>query len=72
MRRDAGLPRCSALDFGWLGERRGVLGLDTTNTGSERVAERVGYVREGVLRSYRFKEDIRRNFGIWSQLRTDR
>jgi RimJ/RimL family protein N-acetyltransferase len=35
------------------------------------VAERVGYVREGVLRSYWFKEDIRHDFGIWSRLRTD-
>jgi hypothetical protein len=27
--------------------------------------------REGVLRSYWFKEDIRRDFGIWSRLRSD-
>jgi RimJ/RimL family protein N-acetyltransferase len=47
------------------------LWIDVTNPASERVAERVGYVREGVLRSYWFKEDIRGNFGIWSRLRTD-
>jgi hypothetical protein len=35
------------------------------------VAERVGYVHEGVLRSYWFKEDIRRDFGIWSRLLGD-
>jgi RimJ/RimL family protein N-acetyltransferase len=46
------------------------LWIDMTNPGSERVAERAGYVREGVLRSYWFKEDIRRDFGIWSRLRS--
>ncbi len=44
------------------------LWIDVTNPGSERVAERAGYVREGVLRSYWFKEDIRKDFGIWSRL----
>jgi RimJ/RimL family protein N-acetyltransferase len=44
------------------------LWIDTANSGSERVAERAGYVLEGVLRSVWFKEDIRRDFGIWSQL----
>jgi [ribosomal protein S5]-alanine N-acetyltransferase len=47
------------------------LWIDTTNTGSERVAERAGYTREGVLRSHWFKEDIRRDFGVWSRLRSD-
>jgi RimJ/RimL family protein N-acetyltransferase len=47
------------------------LWIDVTNTASERVAERVGYVREGVLRSYWFKEDIRCDFGVWSRLRGD-
>jgi hypothetical protein len=28
-------------------------------------------VHEGVLRSYWFKEDIRRDFGIWSRLLGD-
>jgi [ribosomal protein S5]-alanine N-acetyltransferase len=57
--------------FSQLGLERIELWIDTTNTGSERVAERAGYVREGVLRSYWFKEDIRRDFGIWSRLRSD-
>jgi RimJ/RimL family protein N-acetyltransferase len=48
------------------------LWIDTTNRRSELLAERVGYVREGVLRSYWFKEDLRRDFGVWSMLRTDR
>jgi RimJ/RimL family protein N-acetyltransferase len=47
------------------------LWIDTTNPGSERVAERVGYLREGVLRSYWFKENIRRDLGVWSRLRTE-
>jgi RimJ/RimL family protein N-acetyltransferase len=58
--------------FSELGLERIELWIDTANPGSERVAERVGYVREGVLRSYWFKEDIRRDFGVWSRLRTDR
>jgi RimJ/RimL family protein N-acetyltransferase len=57
--------------FSQLGLKRIELWIDTTNTASERVAERAGYVREGVLRSYWFKEDIRRDFGIWSRLRSD-
>jgi RimJ/RimL family protein N-acetyltransferase len=57
--------------FSELGLERIELWIDTTNPGSERVAERAGYVREGVLRSYWFKEDIRRDFAIWSRLRGD-
>jgi RimJ/RimL family protein N-acetyltransferase len=54
-----------------LGMERLALWIDTTNPASERVAERAGYVREGVLRSFWFKEDVRADFGIWSRLRTD-
>lgn len=54
--------------FSQLGLKRIELWIDTTNSGSERVAERAGYVLEGVLRSCWFKEDIRRDFGIWSRL----
>jgi RimJ/RimL family protein N-acetyltransferase len=57
--------------FSQLGLERIELWIDTTNKGSERVAERVGYEREGVLRSYWFKEDIRRDFGVWSLLRSE-
>jgi RimJ/RimL family protein N-acetyltransferase len=57
--------------FSELGLERIELWIDTTNPRSERVAERAGYVREGVLRSYWFKEEIRRDFGIWSRLRSD-
>jgi RimJ/RimL family protein N-acetyltransferase len=57
--------------FSQLGLERIELWIDAENAGSQRVAERAGYVREGVLRSYWFKEDIRRDFGIWSRLRAD-
>jgi RimJ/RimL family protein N-acetyltransferase len=57
--------------FSELGLERIELWIDVTNPASERVAERVGYLREGVLRSYWFKEDIRGDFGIWSRLRSD-
>ena len=60
-------------DWGFddLGLERIELWIDVENPGSERVADRVGYVREGVLRSYWFKEDIRGDFGIWSRLRSE-
>jgi RimJ/RimL family protein N-acetyltransferase len=57
--------------FDGLGLERIELWIDTENPASEHVAERVGYVREGVLRSYWFKEDLRSDFGIWSRLRSD-
>ena len=47
------------------------LRIDAENAGSERVAERNGYRREGVLRSKHFKEGIRTDVGIWSRLRDD-
>ena len=34
-------------------------------------AWRARYEQEGVLRSVWFKEDIRKDFGIWSRLRPD-
>jgi ribosomal-protein-serine acetyltransferase len=54
--------------FSQLGLERIELWIDVENVESERVAQRVGYEHEGVLRSYWFKEDIRRDFGIWSRL----
>jgi RimJ/RimL family protein N-acetyltransferase len=57
--------------FSGLGLRRIELWIDVANAGSERVAERVGYEQEGVLRSVWFKEDIRRDFGIWSRLKLE-
>src|SRR5918992_4991305 len=57
--------------FSELGLERIELWIDAENAGSERVAERVGYVREGILRSCWIKEDIRRDMGVWSRLRGD-
>jgi RimJ/RimL family protein N-acetyltransferase len=57
--------------FSGLGLERIELWIDVDNPASERVAERAGYLREGTLRSYWFKEDLRGDFGIWSRLRTD-
>jgi RimJ/RimL family protein N-acetyltransferase len=47
------------------------LRIDVDNAGSERVAERAGYQREGVLRSKHFKEGLRSDVGILSRLRGD-
>ena len=57
--------------FSELGLVRIELWIDVENAGSQRVAERAGYTREGVQRSQWFKEDIRRDFGIWSRLSSD-
>ena len=54
-----------------LGLERLELRIDVTNTASERVAERAGYRRDGVLRNVHFKEGLRADTGIWSRLRTD-
>ena len=57
--------------FDELGLERLELRIDPANIGSERVAERTGYRREGILRSRYFKEGIRADIGIWSRLRAD-
>jgi RimJ/RimL family protein N-acetyltransferase len=58
--------------FAELGLERVELHIDVENAASERVAERAGYTREGVLRSVAFKEGLRSDIAIWSRLRTDR
>jgi RimJ/RimL family protein N-acetyltransferase len=47
------------------------LWIDVLNEPSKRVAQRSGYVREGVLRSVYFKQGRRHDFEIWSRLPTD-
>jgi RimJ/RimL family protein N-acetyltransferase len=55
--------------FDELGLERLELRIDPANVGSERVAERTGYERDGILRSRYFKEGLRADVGIWSRLR---
>jgi RimJ/RimL family protein N-acetyltransferase len=57
--------------FQTLGLVRLELRIDVDNGPSERVAERLGYVRDGILRSKYFKEGRRSNVGIWSRLNDD-
>jgi RimJ/RimL family protein N-acetyltransferase len=45
--------------------------ISVENEASKRVAERCGYVREGVLRSMHFKQGLREDTEIWSRLPTD-
>jgi RimJ/RimL family protein N-acetyltransferase len=50
---------------------RAYLLIDTGNLASQRVAERCGYVLEGVLRSVHLKQDRRIDMMIWSRLPSD-
>jgi RimJ/RimL family protein N-acetyltransferase len=42
--------------------------ISADNEASKRVAQRCGYLREGVLRSVWFKGDLRQDTEIWSRL----
>jgi RimJ/RimL family protein N-acetyltransferase len=57
--------------FDELGLERLELRIDVANGASERVAERAGYRREGVLRNLHVKEGRRADTGVWSRLSTD-
>jgi RimJ/RimL family protein N-acetyltransferase len=57
--------------FAEVGMLRLELMISVENGGSKKVAERCGYVREGVLRSAYFKQDLREDTEIWSRLATD-
>jgi RimJ/RimL family protein N-acetyltransferase len=45
--------------------------IDVENRASARVAERCGYVLEGVMRSSYLKDDVRVDAGLWSRLPSD-
>ena len=45
--------------------------ISVDNPASKRVAQRCGYVREGVLRSLHVKQDVREDTEIWSRLVDD-
>jgi RimJ/RimL family protein N-acetyltransferase len=53
------------------GAQRIYLIIDVQNAASERVAERCGYHREGVMRSIHVKQDRRADAALWSRLRSD-
>jgi RimJ/RimL family protein N-acetyltransferase len=57
--------------FDELGALRVTLIIDVENAGSSRVAERCGYVLEGVMRSSYLKDDVRVDAGLWSRLPMD-
>ena len=45
--------------------------ITSSNEPSKRVAERAGYLREGVLRSLWVKDGVREDTELWSRLPTD-
>jgi RimJ/RimL family protein N-acetyltransferase len=47
------------------------LRITAGNVPSERVAERSGFVREGVLRSVHFKQGLRNDLAVYSRLASD-
>ena len=57
--------------FDDLGALRAYLIIDVENAASERMAERCGYVREGVMRSQHLKQGIRIDAALWAKLPTD-
>ena len=57
--------------FDEAGVQRATLIIDVGNVASVRVAERAGYVLEGVLRSLHQKGDRRVDAGLWSRLPGD-
>jgi RimJ/RimL family protein N-acetyltransferase len=54
-----------------LGAQRITLIIDVGNAASKRIAERCGYVREGVMRSIHLKQDRRVDAELWSRLPSD-
>ncbi len=57
--------------FDEAGALRAYLLIEDGNAASRRVAERSGYVQEGVLRSVHVKQDRRADLTIWSRLPSD-
>ena len=67
----AALALLTAWGFETLGARRLELLISVENDASKRVAQRCGYVREGVLRSLHVKQGLREDTEIWSRLPSD-
>lgn len=57
--------------FSELRAERLELRISVENTASKRVAERCGYVREGVLRSVHVRPGVREDTELWSRLASD-
>jgi len=57
--------------FDALGLIRLELRIDPQNEPSLRIAERAGYVHEGVLRNVYFKDGLRGDLAVWSRLTSD-
>lgn len=57
--------------FEQVGALRATLLIDVDNIASQRVAERCGYTREGVLRSTYLKGDRRSDTAVYSRLPSD-
>ena len=57
--------------FAELDALRITLIIDVENRASARVAERCGYVLEGVMRSSYLKDDVRIDAAVWSRLPSD-
>jgi RimJ/RimL family protein N-acetyltransferase len=67
----AGVRLLTRWAFAEQGLERLTLLVETGNVGSQRVAERCGYVRDGVLRNAYVKPGIRADTIVYSRLRTD-
>lgn len=57
--------------FGEADAVRAYLNIDTDNAPSRRIAERCGYLLEGVLRSVHLKQGRRSDVMVWSRLSSD-
>lgn len=65
------LRRLTEWAFAELAALRLELRIDVENTASSAVAQRCGYVREGVLRSLHVKQGVRTDVEVWSRLPTE-
>jgi RimJ/RimL family protein N-acetyltransferase len=65
------LRRLTRWAFDEAGALRAYLLIETGNAASLRVAERCGYMREGVMRSVHLKQDRRADLVLWSRLPSD-
>jgi RimJ/RimL family protein N-acetyltransferase len=67
----AAVRRLTRWAFDDQGLQRVTLLIDDANVGSRRVAERCGYVRDGILRNSYVKPGIRADVHVYSRLPTD-